>query len=147
MISERIAPRELVPHFHDRAAPDPLKLKRPKTGRKPTKVLSIRLTDTERAHLETLAGDHSLSTYARERLLGNHHKTRRQKQRRVAADEVALAQILATLGQSRLSQNLNQMAHASNAGTLRVKPKIQQELLAACAAVQEMRTILVEALR
>jgi hypothetical protein len=61
-------------------------------------------------------------------------------------DRKALAQLLALLGQSRLSSNLNQLAHAANIGTLPMTPETEEHLSAAVRSVVEMRTLLVAAL-
>ena len=61
-------------------------------------------------------------------------------------DHKALARVLAALGQSRLSSNLNQLARAVNTGTLPVHPEIEDELREACAEIAKMRAELVSAL-
>jgi hypothetical protein len=50
------------------------------------------------------------------------------------------------LGRSRLSQNLNQIAHAVNIGVLPVTPETEEDLRASLQAVQEMRSLLLRSL-
>jgi hypothetical protein len=57
-----------------------------------------------------------------------------------------LGQLLALLGQSRLANNLNQLAKAANQGSLPVTAEIEAELQQACAHILEMRLLLLKAL-
>ncbi len=108
---------------------------------------------TVRAHLHLApwsaaqpgAGGRSLGAYIRERLLGErvHH---RRTPRRPNIDEKQLAAVLAELGHSRLSSNLNQLARAVNMGTLDLSQDVEQELRDACRAVSAMRDTLIYAL-
>ncbi len=131
------------PHldFND-VAPD--QVAEPKTKRPPP--FSLRLTQEERAKLDALAGDKPLGTYIREQLLGDDVSPRKHGQRRVVADDEALARILGGLGGSRLSANLNQLAKAVNSGSLPVTPETEAELLQACRDVSAMRRDLLKAL-
>ncbi len=105
----------------------------------------IRLTPDERAYLEHLAGNRSLSAYIRERLLGDRAE-KRQELRSPQIHQEQYAALLAALGQSRLSSNLNQLAKSANIGTLDVSEDIEQQLQDAYGAVLEMRKALFMAL-
>lgn len=61
-------------------------------------------------------------------------------------DRRTLAKALALLGRSRLSSNLNQLAHAANIGSLPMTPETEAELLSALRDVREMRRLLMAAL-
>lgn len=50
------------------------------------------------------------------------------------------------LGQSRISQNINQLAKAANSGSLPVTPDVHKALLEATRAIQHMRALLIEAM-
>jgi len=77
---------------------------------------SLRLTDEERAALEQQAGAQPLGTYIRDCLLDGKAQKRRAS-RKPRVDEQQLAQVLAALGHSHLSSNLNQLAkHANDCG-------------------------------
>jgi len=110
---------------------------------------SLRLTVDERAKLEDLAGDMSLSAFIKEHLFrsGPHksHKMRRRR-RKPIKDQKLLAQLLAILGKSRLSQNMNQLARASNSGSLPLISEVEKELRQACADIKEMRLMLMNGL-
>ena len=56
------------------------------------------------------------------------------------------SQVLATLGQSRLSSNLNQLAHLANVGALPVTPELEAELAEALADIRAIRLLLLTAL-
>ncbi len=57
------------------------------------------------------------------------------------------AALLARLGQSRLSFNVNQLAKHANMGMLDVSRDLEQELEGACKAIYAMRDALFIALR
>jgi hypothetical protein len=86
-----------------------------------------------------------LGTYIRERLLGGRAEKRRPV-RKPRVDEKPLALVLAELGRSRLSSNLNQLAKAVNMGTLGASQEVERELYAVCEAVVSMRDTLIGAL-
>ena len=84
-----------------------------KTRKYPSPI-SFRPTEKEREQLILDAGGMSQSSYIRECLFW-----RRVSKRVVPhVDQVLLAQILATLGESRIANNLNQIAHQANSGSL-----------------------------
>lgn len=110
-----------------------------------TRPFSIRLTEAERSQLERQAGRQPLGQYIRGVLLGEGVKKRRVL-RKPQLDDRKVAELLAALGQSRLSSNLNQLAKAANMGTLEVEDDIRLQLQHACAAVIAMREALLIAL-
>lgn len=114
-------------------------------GKKPT-PFSLRLTFEERAKLEEAANGVPLSAYIKAKLFdGDLEKVRRRNTRPVE-DHIALARVLAALGQSRLSSNLNQLAKAVNTGTLPVHPEVEAEIKDACQDIVSMRAELLRAL-
>lgn len=119
-------------------------------GRKTRKreaPFSLRLTFEERAQLKKMAGDMPLGAFIKAVLFdgGPHHVRRGGKKGRIKDDE-ALARVLAALGGSRLSSNLNQLARAVNTGTLPVTPETEADLKDACESVITMRQDLMQAL-
>ena len=119
-----------------------------KNGAAPT-PFSLRLTFDERAILERAAGDSPLGAYIRKRLLNGEEAPRKKskkRKKRPIKDHKALGQLLAELGKSKLANNLNQLARASNTGSLPVTPDTERALRNACADVQEMRNLLMRAL-
>jgi hypothetical protein len=89
---------------------------------------SLRLTFEERAALEKKAAGMALGAYIRERLLGEDAVPRRSRGKFPVKEHEALGRVLATLGQSRLSSNLNQLARAANTGSLPVSPDTEVAL-------------------
>ncbi len=60
--------------------------------------------------------------------------------------EEALAQILAKLGQSRIANNLNQIAYEANCGSLLMDEQTENEIKLACAHIAWIRVKLIDAL-
>ena len=112
---------------------------------------SIRFSDEERALLKRGAGKLSLAAYIRQRLFrssASPRKTKRpvRRQHRPTIDQQVLSKLLGTLGSSRLSSNMNQIAKAAHMGALPVMPELVDELHQACADIRAMRTQLIAAL-
>ncbi|WP_306120906.1 MULTISPECIES: hypothetical protein [unclassified Roseitalea] len=107
---------------------------------------SLRLTYEERAQLEEAAAGKPLGAYIREKLLGGDVTPRKKSGNRPVKDAEALGRVLGALGESRLSSNLNQLAKASNSGSLPVTPETELELWAACQEVRALRADLLRAL-
>src|SRR5688572_27665544 len=98
--------------------------------------VSVRLSKEERERLDAEAGSLSVSSYIRHRLF--EAPTPRRAYRRPVQDDKALGEVLAALGQSRIGNNLNQLAKAVHSGSLPVTPETEAAILAACASVQQM---------
>jgi hypothetical protein len=107
---------------------------------------SIRLSEEERQRLERAAAGMPLAAYIREKLLGQDVVHRRPRGKNPVKDHRSLAAVLGALGQSRLSNNLNQLAKAAHVGALPVTPEVEDELREACIAIQGMRRDLLAAL-
>jgi len=112
---------------------------------KPLHPFSIRLTQEERERLEAEAKGKPLSVYMRERLLGDGTAPRKLR-RKPAADQAGLAKVLGALGQSRLANNLNQIAKAAHIGVLVLTPALIDDLEQACRDIRIMRDALLSAL-
>lgn len=88
--------------------------------------LSVRLGPKERERLEQDAGEMSLASYIRSRLFDSTVEPNRKHMKRgrfPVKDHQALAQLMGLLGQSRIANNVNQLARAANTGTLPVTPE------------------------
>ena len=107
---------------------------------------SLRLTFEERALLEKSAAGMSLGAYIRSQLFGDQATPRRTRGRFPVKDHASLGRVPGQLGASRLSANLNQLARAVNTGILPVTPETDEALQEACAAIEEMRAELLQAL-
>ena len=120
-------------------------IKATRRRRHKTKPFAVRLTADERAYLEAQAGEMPLGAYMREILLGGKAQKRRKTRKPELHDE-QIAAVLARLGDTRLSSNMNQLAKHANMGALDVSRDIEQELQDACKAIYAMRDALMIAL-
>jgi len=127
-------------------SPDPTNAADRTNGKPETHPFSIRLTEDEKRLLLARAGRVPLGTYIRDAILSGDAQAKRRRQANPVKDHEALARVLAALGQSRLSNNLNQLAKAVNIGALPVTPETETEITEACRAVAAMRVDLVRAL-
>ena len=118
--------------------------KSPHAGKYPA-PFSLRLSEEERAALDRLAGGQPWATYIKSVVFSELRRPIRTKGH-VIQDRKLFAKLLGQLGQSRLSQNVNQLAKASNSGSLPVTPDTEAELREAAAAIRHMRTLLIEAM-
>ena len=105
----------------------------------------IRLSSEERAYLEHMAGNKPIGAYIREKLLGDKVQKRRTS-RRPKIEQKQYASLLAALGESRLSNNLNQLTKHVNMGTLELSDDVEQQLADAYKAIIAMREALFIAL-
>lgn len=105
---------------------------------------SLRLSAGERAQLEAEAKGAPLGAYIKAKALGA--PLRIHKRGLAIGDRKALASVLALLGQSRLSSNLNQLARLANVGALPMTPETEAELRASLSDVRAMRGFLIAAL-
>lgn len=107
---------------------------------------SLRLTFEERASLEQAAGDMPLGAYIRSQVFKDGKARARRRYKRPVKDHQALGQLLGALGESRLANNLNQLAKSANSGSLPVTPETEKALCDACAEIHQMRKLLMQAL-
>lgn len=117
----------------------------PKKRKSQTTPFSIRLSDRQREKLEGIAKGKPLGVVMRSLVFEDDGSLRPQKVRPVN-DPEALGRALGLLGQSRIANNLNQLAKAANSGALPVTPETCRELSEACEDVREMRALLMKAL-
>lgn len=107
---------------------------------------SLRLTVEERERLVRYAGSMPLAAYIKSLLFPDDAPRYRKARRSRAADEKALAELLAILGASRISNNLNQLAKAANSGNLYFDHDTKLAIKRACDDVANMRLLLMRAL-
>ena len=106
---------------------------------------SLRLTHEEKERLKVEAGKQPLGAFIRMKLFGPE-VTKRRTRRAVVADEVALAQVLALMGKSRIANNINQLAKLANSGSLFVDDEVKTDLNEACHHIKAIRQDLMSAL-
>lgn len=104
--------------------------------RRKTRLVNFRANDEERAALESLAlaDGLTLSSYCRTRLLKD---VKTLSRRRPRVDEAAIAKLYASL--NRIGNNINQIAHAMNAGQVEeaaAVDRIETELIATLKAAR-----------
>lgn len=107
-------------------------------------TFTLRLTPEDRLRLERDAGSMSLGAYIRWRVFDKPPPRHRSKF--PVKDHQALSHVLALLGQSRIPNNLNQLAAAAHIGALPFTPDIEAELREAVAHVAAIRKMLIAAL-
>lgn len=112
----------------------------------PLHPVSLRMTFEEKANLEKAAAGMPLSAYIRWKLFDPASPPPQRRGAFPVKDFRALAQLLAMLGQSRLANNMNQLAKAANSGSLPVTPETEEALLNAVREVAFMRALLIQAL-
>ena len=115
-------------------------------GERTIPPFSLRLTFEERAKLERDAAGMALGAYIRSRLLDPETVAPRKRGKFPVKDHQALAQLIGLLGQSRLANNVNQLARAANTGSLAVTPDTEEALMSATADINHMRQLLIQAL-
>lgn len=108
--------------------------------------VTLRLTADEHAKLLELAHGITLSAYIRACVFGGDAAPRKRKKREPVKDEKAIAQLLGLLGQSRIANNLNQLAYAANSGSLLFDDETQVIISEAYQHVCFMRSQLILAL-
>ncbi len=106
---------------------------------------SLRLSIEEKNHLKSAAGNLPLATYIKARMFEDLPAVPRQHTPR-RCDKALLGKVLAALGASRLSSNLNQIAHVANLGTMPMDDELTTALQTACADIRLIRNTLMKAL-
>ena len=131
--------------FNDASRPISQKRKNPKRD-KTLSPVTLRLTKDEISKLNKLSKGLSRSAYIRKCLFGKATAPRKVRSRVPVKDQEALAQVLGLLGQTRIANNLNQIAYEANCGSLLMDEETENEIKMACAHIAWIRVKLIEAL-
>lgn len=109
---------------------------------------SIRFSDKEWAKVQRSADALEMKPtgFVRARALADDIADVRRVAHGEAERHKEFARMLATLGNSRLSQNLNQIARAINTGSLVLSPDVIAQINEACADIRWIRKNLMQAL-
>ncbi|MEO0570042.1 MAG: plasmid mobilization relaxosome protein MobC [Pseudomonadota bacterium] len=107
--------------------------------------VTVRLSHDDYAKLTELANGMSLSVYMRAKAL-NDELPRRRASCVPIEDRVAIAKIIGLLGQSRIANNLNQLAYHANVGALEFDDTAKVQIEEAYACILDMRSLLLKAL-
>lgn len=108
--------------------------------------LTIRLTPEEYAELQTKAGDKPLAAFVRTAALEQAARRRKTKTRNQIQDRVALAQILALLGNSDLVRDFHCAARDVANGAVPTDETIEQTIARIEANLTQIRALLMRAL-
>lgn len=108
--------------------------------------LTLRLSLEDHARLQDLADGMALSTYIRAKALGEALPCRKLRSSASVVDKQALAQILGLLGQSRIANNLNQLAYHANIGSLPMDDETRGQISEAHSHIVLLRQTLIKAL-
>jgi len=117
-----------------------------KSKQKRPSPITLRLTTEERAKLEQLAQGMTFSAYIRACIFQSNASPRKRIAKATTKDKAALGEILGLLGQSRIANNLNQLAYNANTGSLIVNEDTLQQIEEAYDHTREMRDALVQAI-
>lgn len=109
--------------------------------------VTLRLTVEERRTLEELAAGMTLSAYIRACVFAETSRRRKTRPTSLVTDKKAIAEALALLGQSRIANNLNQLAYQANIGALMIEEAEKAQLAMATDHLSAIRALLVQALR
>lgn len=120
------------------------------SSRRPTashsRPFAIRLTEAERRELERRAGEMALGSYIKAVLFAEGAKRRTRAARAPVKDHRVLAELLACLGSSRLSETLARLADAVDSGVLHWDADAPKAIKTACADIAVMRLLLMKGL-
>jgi len=108
--------------------------------------ITLRVTDEERERLKSMAAGMSVSAYIRKCIFAGDATRRKRRSHMPVKDQEAMARALALLGASRIANNLNQLAHKANMGSLIMDDTSLAKLDETYAHVRLMRDELVSAL-
>lgn len=110
------------------------------------KTYTVRYSDKERKKVQANAEAMKLptSTYIRISSLSDDSRHLKRFELSTTQERKEYAQILAALGKSRISQNLNQIAYAINTGTLVLSPDVVSQITEACETLQWIRRSLIK---
>ena len=124
---------------------DLLPKKKPKTV-----PISIRVTEEEKAALQTMAGTMALASFIRKRALGDaavdRPKRHQVKPYNPSLNAKELAQLLGMFGQSELATAILSLSLAATQGNLEVTEEIEEKIECACDYIQTIKQALILAL-
>lgn len=107
--------------------------------------VTLRFSEEDYARLKELADGMALATYIRAQALAED-LPRRKRRLAPVDDRQAVAQLLGLLGQSRIANNLNQLAYHANVGSLAMDDAARSQIEEAYEHILFMRSTLMKAL-
>lgn len=125
--------------------PQPSKPVRHNTPRDCPRV-TLRLSEGDHARLKKMADGMALATFIRAKVLEEQLPRRKPRSSASIADTQAIAQVLGLLGQSRIANNLNQLAYHANVGSLVMDDVAEAQIEEAYDHILLLRQTLLKAL-
>lgn len=107
---------------------------------------AIRLSEHERAELTRRAGEMALGAYIKAVVFADGDKRKRRGARSPIKDHALLAEVLACLGRSGLTDSIAELSAAAQSGTLYVDDSVTHALKSACDDIVVMRLLLLKSL-
>ena len=146
-MTQPIAPNstESMRHSFEKAAV-PTARSQPRSAKKTSPRITLRLSEEEHAKLKSLSQGMAVSAYVREAVFGADTSRRKRRSHVPVKDQAAMSKALGLLGQSRMANNLNQLAHHANTGSLLVDEETLSQISEAYEHVIAMRDALIRAL-
>ena len=108
--------------------------------------ITLRLTKEEDAKLRQICEGMTVSAYIRQRLFGEDTARRKRLSHVPVQDQASMAKVLGMLGDSRIANNLNQLAFHANTGTLLIDDQTTNQINEAYDHICFMRDELITAL-
>jgi phosphoglycerate dehydrogenase-like enzyme len=108
--------------------------------------VTLRLSVNDHERLIEMANGMALATFIRAKVLDDQLPRKKRRSYTAVADKQAIAQILGLLGQSRIANNLNQLAYHANVGSLSMDETTQAQIAEAHDHVVFLRQMLLKAL-
>lgn len=108
--------------------------------------ITLRVTNVERERLKSMAAGMSVSAYIRKCIFAGDVTRRKRQSHMPVKDQEAMARALALLGASRIANNLNQLAHQADIGSLIMDENTCVKIDESYAHARLMRDELVSAL-
>lgn len=108
--------------------------------------VTLRLSQDDHARLMEMADGMALATFIRSKVLGEQLPRKTRSSSTSVSDKQAIAQILGLLGQSRIANNLNQLAYHANVGSLAMDDATQAQIDEAYDQILFLRQTLLKAL-
>ena len=108
--------------------------------------VTLRLSVDDHERLKEMADGMALATFIRALLLDEQLPRRKRRSSASIADKQAIAQILGLLGQSRIANNLNQLAYHANVGSLAMDAAALAQIEEAYDHILVLRQTLLKAL-
>jgi len=108
--------------------------------------VTVRFSRDDYKRLQELADGVALSVYLRAKALEKTLPKRRRLSSSSIEDTQAIAQLLGLLGQSRIANNLNQIAYHANIGSLQIDDETKAQINEAYDHILFIRQTLIKAL-